>query len=148
MIFQNLGVPELTSLQQKQFAALPYVQTEEGPRVLLLTSRETKRWVVPKGWPIRGLKPHEVAEREALEEAGIRGLVSEESIGTYSYRKRLHYFSSITCEVEVFALLVAEQKLHWRERAQRQLVWLEPAEAALRVQEPELAQIFDNFDGH
>ena len=60
------------------------------PEVLLLTSRETKRWIIPKGWPIRGLKPREVAARDAYEEAGLRGTISgKHPIGAYHYEKRL-----------------------------------------------------------
>jgi ADP-ribose pyrophosphatase YjhB (NUDIX family) len=145
MFRQDSKLPRPTGPQQKQYAALPYVFAPEGLRVLLLTSRETRRWVIPKGWPIGGLEPHEVAKQEARQEAGIHGTVSTGSIGVYSYRKRLHYFSSLICDVDVFPLHAEQQKLHWRERAQRQLVWLSPSEAALRVQEPELAAILRDF---
>ena len=56
--------------------------------MLLVTSRETKRWIIPKGWPIEGLKPSDVAAREGYEEAGIRGVIGEKAIGTYSYERR------------------------------------------------------------
>ena len=57
-----------------QVAALPLTIGEDGvTRVLLLTSRETRRWVIPKGWPMKGCKPYEAAAQEALEEAGVTG---------------------------------------------------------------------------
>src|ERR1700755_1994635 len=69
-----------------QFAALPFQIAPDGLRVLLLTSRETRRWIIPKGWPIRGMKPREVAAREAFEEAGLVGRVAgKRSIGSYNY---------------------------------------------------------------
>jgi ADP-ribose pyrophosphatase YjhB (NUDIX family) len=38
--------------------------------VLLVTSRETGRWIIPKGGPIKGFKPAKTAAREAYEDAG------------------------------------------------------------------------------
>ena len=131
--------------QHRQFAALPFIKDERGISVLLLTSRETGRWVIPKGWPMRGMSGHQVAVQEAKEEAGVSGVVSSQVLGNYSYRKRLHTFSSVDCLVEVYALEVKKQKLKWRERSQRQLVWLPQEEAAARVEEPELAHIIRNF---
>jgi len=73
-----------------QIGALPFRFDDEGGlRVLLITSRESRRWVIPKGWPVRGLKPHRAAEREAYEEAGLEGRVGKSAIGTYAYEKRL-----------------------------------------------------------
>ena len=130
---------------QRQFAALPYLVSADGLRILLITSRETRRWVIPKGWPIRGSAGYEVAEKEAVEEAGVEGLIARKPTGVFHYSKRLHFFSSVNCEVEVYPLRVDRQKLRWRERAQRQLVWVSPEEAAARVQEEELAQLLQGF---
>ena len=135
---------------QRQFAALPYVRNGDGLSVLLLTSRETRRWVIPKGWPMKKRTGFETAEIEARQEAGVTGAVSRTPIGVYTYRKRLHVFSSVICEVEVYPLAVSEQKMKWRERAVRQLVWVSPQEAAERVDEPELAALIRDFrpDAH
>lgn len=138
---------ERPAVDQRQYAALPFVVSENQVRILLVTSRETRRWIIPKGWPIRGLAGHEVAEREAAEEAGVSGQTGKQPIGHFSYRKKLHYFSSVDCLVEVYALQVEKQKLHWRERAQRQIVWVPAAEAAEMVNEPELARIIRDFQG-
>ncbi|HWL48129.1 MAG TPA: NUDIX domain-containing protein, partial [Sphingomonadaceae bacterium] len=73
----------------KQIAALPYRSEGDGSvRVMLITSRETRRWVVPKGNPIRGLAPHEAAAHEAFEEAGLHGIACPTALGSYQYRKR------------------------------------------------------------
>jgi 8-oxo-dGTP pyrophosphatase MutT (NUDIX family) len=104
-----------------QLAALPVKTGDDGiTRVLLVTSRETRRWVIPKGWPMKGLKPYEAAAREALEEAGLKGHVDKKPVGTYTYFKRreAHF---IICNVDVYLLKVDKQLKNWRERDQREL---------------------------
>jgi 8-oxo-dGTP pyrophosphatase MutT (NUDIX family) len=87
-----------------QVAALPVVVGDDGiARVLLLTSRETKRWVIPKGWPMKGLKPHEAAAQEAFEEAGLSGKIGKKPIGRYTYFKRREAHFDV-CVVDVFRL--------------------------------------------
>ncbi len=71
-----------------QYAALPY-RVRDGLELLLITSRETGRWVIPKGWPMKGKTAHAAAAREALEEAGLKGKIGKQSLGDYSYGKRL-----------------------------------------------------------
>src|ERR1700750_93851 len=87
----------------RQFGALPWRIGDHGMReVMLLTSRETHRWVIPKGWPIKGRKPAEVASQEAYEEAGLVGrVVSKRPLGRFYYEKRLAK-KAILCEVRVF----------------------------------------------
>ena len=72
----------------QQYAALPW-RNAQGFEILLITSRETRRWVIPKGWPMPGNSPAESAAQEAYEEAGIRGKIAVQAIGHYGYRKRL-----------------------------------------------------------
>ena len=96
-----------------QHAALPFVRTGDGVEVCLITSRETGRWVLPKGWPKPGLAPHELAEQEAREEAGLQGRVGTKPLGTYEYAKRLHIFFSVMCTVDVYPLRVEQQMLDW-----------------------------------
>ena len=89
-----------------QVAALPLTIGEDGvTRVLLLTSRETKRWVIPKGWPMKGRKPYEAAAQEALEEAGVTGQAKKKPIGTYTYFKRREAHFDV-CRVDVYLLVV------------------------------------------
>ena len=73
-----------------QYAALAWRPCASGGiEVLLITSRETRRWVIPKGWPIKDLRPHQTAAREAWEEAGIEGRTGARKIGVFDYDKRL-----------------------------------------------------------
>jgi len=112
-----------------------------GIEVLLISSRETKRWVVPKGWPIAGLKPWESASREAFEEAGVAGQTARKAIGGYDYDKRLKNGTAKPTHVEVFALEVMVQHPDWPEKGQRTLMWTPRDEAARLVHEAKLAQI-------
>jgi 8-oxo-dGTP pyrophosphatase MutT (NUDIX family) len=126
-----------------QFAALPFHFGADGrPRVMLLTSRETKRWVIPKGWPMPGRKPREVAAREALEEAGLVGtIVGKHPVGRYHYEKQLSPGHSILCEVTVYLFQVERQLDDWPEKAQRETKWFEPSDAYALVHEGGLAEI-------
>ncbi|MBL7405872.1 NUDIX domain-containing protein, partial [Escherichia coli] len=75
---------------RRQVGALPFRHGRDGKtKILLVTSRESRRWVIPKGWPMKGRKPFEAAAREAYEEAGLRGAVGKRPIGLYLYQKRL-----------------------------------------------------------
>ena len=114
-------------------------------KVLLVTSRDTGRWVLPKGWPMKGRKPRSAAKREALEEAGVVGRIGKRSIGTFHYAKRLADGELVTCEVHVFPLAVIRQRKRWPEQRQRALRWFAPEEAAQVVQEPELAALLEAF---
>ena len=127
-----------------QFAALPYRQ-DEDLRILLVTSRDTGRWVIPKGWPMKGRKPHAAAAQEAFEEAGVEGRVAKQSIGFYRYQKRLADGATRPCVVHVFPLEVARQHKHWREQGQRTVAWFTLEEAAHAVHEAELQDLIHVF---
>jgi 8-oxo-dGTP pyrophosphatase MutT (NUDIX family) len=127
-----------------QYAALPY--RDEGElEVLLVTSRETRRWIIPKGWPMASRHAWESAAREALEEAGVEGAVSHTPVGTYIYDKRLAGGVLVPCSVEVFALKVARQRKQWREKDQREVRWVSIAEAIEMVQEQGLKIVLRTF---
>ena len=132
----------------KQFAALPWRIGEGGLRqVMLLTSRETRRWVIPKGWPMKGRKPAEVASREAYEEAGLIGqIIGKRAVGSYYYDKRLAK-ALVLCEVRVFLFRVEQQLDDWPEKGQRETRWFDADEAAKLVDEGGLAEILDRFAG-
>jgi 8-oxo-dGTP pyrophosphatase MutT (NUDIX family) len=121
-----------------QYAALPYRRRGDGVEIMLITSRDTGRWVIPEGWPMPGLAPCHSAAREAREEGGLVGKVGEQPIGRYHYQKRLADGSWVPCAVEVFALEVERQMRTWLERHQRRTQWFALQEAADAVQEPEL----------
>ena len=131
---------------RRQVAALPYRFDMRGElEVLLITSRETRRWVLPKGWPMPGRKAHRAAEREAYEEAGLKGRISKQVLGTYGYDKRLDNGMVVSCEVSVFPLHVTGQRSRWPERDQRELYWCKPHEAADLVQEDDLKLLLHAF---
>ncbi|QYA05891.1 NUDIX hydrolase [Agrobacterium larrymoorei] len=113
--------------------------------VLLLTSRDTGRWVIPKGWPMEGKKAHAVAEREAFEEAGVRGSANKEPFGFFHYEKKLRNGVKVTCRVQVHLLEVADLVKNFPERESRKLEWVLPDEARKRVNEPELRELFISF---
>jgi 8-oxo-dGTP pyrophosphatase MutT (NUDIX family) len=128
-----------------QYAALPYRIGRSGLQILLITSRDSGRWIIPKGWPIAGLTPSESAAREAWEEAGIRGNVSTDSIGTYGYEKRLADDTTRTCDVEVFALEVTEERDAWPEQHQRQRQWLSVEDAGQRISEAKVRPLMESL---
>lgn len=130
----------------KQCAALPYLECEGRTLVLLLTTRGRGRWSIPKGWPKTGTRDAALAAREAFEEAGVRGKVSEQPIGYFEYTKRLHLFAWIRCRVEVYALHVDRQYLDWPERASRKYTWVTLADAAALIKEPQLRQLLQRLD--
>ncbi len=114
--------------------------------ILLVTSRQTRRWIIPKGWPIKGLKPPKSAAREAYEEAGIRGTMGGKSIGAFSYSKRLDDNAGIIpCEVRVFAMRVKRQLATWPEASERQTRWFEPAQAVAAVTDNGLRHVIEAF---
>jgi 8-oxo-dGTP pyrophosphatase MutT (NUDIX family) len=125
-----------------QYAALPFCHKEGAPRVMLVTSRETGRWVIPKGWPMPGRRPCQVAKREAFEEAGLIGkLVDKHPVGSYRYTKVLSPQQQVLCEVLVFLFQVECQLDMWPEKSQRETQWFEPEDAAALVDEAGLGEI-------
>lgn len=130
-----------------QYAALPYRVEDGHPMVLLVTSRETKRWILPKGQPERKLSPHQVAEAEAYEEAGLVGTVFKSAFARYDTFKRLKSGREVPCLMQVYLLEVTHELDAWPEKGQRERRWMTPGEAALMVTEPGLAQILMNFGG-
>jgi 8-oxo-dGTP pyrophosphatase MutT (NUDIX family) len=125
-----------------QYAALPYrLRGKSRTEVMLVTSRETQRWIIPKGWPQKGKAPHDSAAREAFEEAGVVGAVGKRSVGSFPYQKRLKNGVVTLCEVHVFTLRVRRQRKQWPEKEQREVKWLSPKDAAETVKEPMLSEI-------
>ena len=114
--------------------------------VLLVTSRETRRWVIPKGNPHGGLAPHASAAVEAEEEAGVRGAACPTPLGSYRYRKRRRNGASLMLDVDVFPLAVTQELPDWKERNERERRWFSLAEAADAVEEADLAALIRSFD--
>ena len=129
-----------------QFAALPWRISESGTRqVMLLTSRETRRWVIPKGWPMKKRKPAEVASQEAYEEAGLIGrIVGKRPVGSFHYEKRLAK-KALLCQVRVFLFRVERQLDNWPEKSDRETKWFDANEATNLVDEGGPAEIIGAF---
>lgn len=133
--------------KRAQYAALCYRLRENGgsPDILLLTSRDTGRWVIPKGWPMGSLPGHEVAAQEALEEAGVIGEAERQPVGSFGYDKAMPEGVKMPCEVQVHALKVTEYAEEFKEKGKRRIEWVSPGEAETRVQEPELKKLIHDF---
>ena len=128
-----------------QYAALPWRRAGRRLEVLLITSRETHRWVIPKGWPMKGLAPQEAAAVEASEEAGISGQIEAGPVGSYRYLKRMKDGQTIPIQVIVFPLEVEGQIEHYKEQGQRQFSWFRYQKAATLVAEPNLQRLIRDF---
>lgn len=133
---------------RKQVAALPIaLGPKKALRVLVITSRETKRFIVPKGWPIKGLKDHRAAEIEAREEAGLIGRARPKPVGSYLYWKRQEQTFELI-KVKLFLFAVQRQLESWTEKGEREMAWLSIADAAKLVDEPGLAELMLNLPTH
>jgi 8-oxo-dGTP pyrophosphatase MutT (NUDIX family) len=130
----------------RQYGAIALrVGARDQLQVLLLTSRGTGRWVIPKGWPIRNRTPAGTARREAFEEAGVKGeLWSKKPIGSFRYMKRDENFTGEIL-VQVFVLGVEQQKKDWPEKHERRVRWCSLRQAAALVKERELAKLLRNI---
>ncbi|MEN8656650.1 NUDIX domain-containing protein [Marivita sp.] len=126
----------------EQIAALPVHWDKNGKlRVLMVTSRDRGRWVMPKGWQMDGKKPWRAAEIEALEEAGAVGFISETAIGHYHYDKRLDDGKKVLCRVTLYPMVVDTLKRRWKESKQRKRHWFSLKKAARLVEEEELSSL-------
>jgi 8-oxo-dGTP pyrophosphatase MutT (NUDIX family) len=133
----------------KQVAALPYDFGPDGDlKVMLITSRRTRRWVIPKGNPIKGLKAHRAAEQEAFEEAGLVGVTASRPIGKFHYDKLKTDQTIADVEVMVFPMQVTAQVNDWPERRQRERRWLDPVSASQMADDAGLRALILAFDPH
>ncbi len=143
------GAIRVGSRTISQIAALPY-RTEgnaiDAPvRVLLVTSRENKRWVIPKGNATTSMTRHSAAALEAEEEAGVRGLVCPTPLGSFRYRKKRGNGASLMIDVDVFPLAVTQELESWKEQGQRERCWFSLQDAAAAVDEPDLRELIRSF---
>jgi 8-oxo-dGTP pyrophosphatase MutT (NUDIX family) len=133
---------------RQQFGAICWraVKPGNGYEMLLVTTRGTGRWVVPKGWPIKDKAPYKAAEQEALEEAGVRGKADRRPVGTYTYAKQLPDGRVVPCMVEVYAIKVDKLVRNFKEQGQRERKWVSFAEAESLVEEPDLRGLIIRLD--
>jgi 8-oxo-dGTP pyrophosphatase MutT (NUDIX family) len=129
---------------EKQIAALPWRVRKDRVEVLLVTSRETKRWVIPKGWPMKNKSDSAAAKIEAFEEAGVKGRVRTKPLGKYEYIKR-HEDGDFLCQVHVHTLEVGEELDIWPEESERRRKWFDGEKAAEAVDEPDLQVLIQKF---
>lgn len=144
--FDDYAMPMFRRPGRLQVAALCYRATSDGPRVLLISSRGSGRWIIPKGGLMRGRTAREAAITEAWEEAGVvpRG-TSEMPIGAFEYEKVSRSGLPVRCDVMVFALEVRAMEDAFPEASQRRRLWLPPCDAADLVGEPGLKAILRSF---
>jgi 8-oxo-dGTP pyrophosphatase MutT (NUDIX family) len=114
----------------KQFAALPVMEISGVPHVLLITSRSSQRWIIPKGQPEKKLHPNAVAALEALEEAGVTGTIGKQPLGRYRSEKCLASGKLVPVEVTVFRLDVLEHLEQWKEQLERRILWIPLSQAS------------------
>ncbi len=125
----------------RQVAAIPFrLDGAGGVEVLLITSSTTKRFIVPKGWPMKGKSGKKAAMIEAEEEAGVRGKMLKAPLGTYAYWKRLST-RFVHIKVTVYLMAVADTLPKWKESSRRHRAWLSPEDAATLIDEPDLASL-------
>jgi ADP-ribose pyrophosphatase YjhB (NUDIX family) len=126
----------------RQVAALPVRRGPDGSLlVLLVTTLQTQRWIIPKGWPLPDYHDYLAAAAEAREEAGVLGEAQAMSIGSYTYEKRKKATGPVPVRVSVFLLEVQEELETWPECQRRQRAWFTLTDAAAAVREPELREL-------
>ena len=147
-IWTDFIAPILRRPSQYQVAALCWRGTDDGIEVLLVSSRTTRRWILPKGWPMPDRDGAGTALQEAWEEAGIRADGSPPvRIGRYRYRKRLTGDVPVQTMVDIYAIRVIGLEDAFPEAGQRAREWFPPEQAATLVQEPELASLLREGTG-
>jgi 8-oxo-dGTP pyrophosphatase MutT (NUDIX family) len=130
---------------RSQFGAIPWRMNDGKLEILLITSRGTKRWILPKGWPMDDATPAEAAATEAYEEAGVTGVASNAALGFYSYRKAFGG-DDLPIVVAMFPLRVKKVFKDWPEKGERKRKWVSPKKAAALLQVPELRQMLRSFN--
>ncbi len=130
-----------------QVAALPLrLSNASKVEVLLVTSRDTGRWVPPKGWANKKKSPWSSAKIEAWEEAGALGAISKTPLGTFDYFKLLDDGTVITCRVTLYPMVVKKLSKNWKEKHERKRCWFLPEHAARKVREPELGAMISSIE--
>ena len=136
----NLKSPKTAPATLHQVAALPIRERDGEVEVCLITTRGTRRWTLPKGWPMKGRQDPTAARIEAEQEAGVTGKSVKKSVGSFVYwKRRAKHFDLI--EVTVYPLVEIETLPVWKEQAQRHVRWTSLRDAATIVDEPGLSAL-------
>ena len=144
--WQDMVLPIFKRPKRIQVAALCYRETPEGKKVLLITSRDTGRWIMPKGWPIDGLDGSGAALQEAWEEAGVTEAdIESEPMGIFEYDKGLGEGLTVPVTTQVYLTRVRELSEDYPEANMRKRAWFTPKEASELVNEPDLKEILVAF---
>ncbi len=126
---------------RRQVAALCYRKGKKGTEVLLITSRTSKRWIIPKGWPMANHSARKTARIEAYEEAGVVGKASKEPIGDFLSFKGLRNGLKVRTIVSVYAIKVDKQIKNFPEKGERDFAWLSPDKALEQCNDPGLRDL-------
>lgn len=125
-----------------QTGALPWrIGPGNRAEVLLVTGRNSGRWMIPKGWPMRGKSLAKAAAQEAFEEAGVKGTISTKPLGSFRHVKQHLIFRPLEVSILVHALSVKRELAKWPESGERERRWFTLAEAASSVDSKDLAQL-------
>jgi 8-oxo-dGTP pyrophosphatase MutT (NUDIX family) len=141
---RNVARDEVTGLPQ-QTGALPWWITGKKLQFLLVTGRLSKRWTVPKGWPMYGKTLAEAAAQEAFEEAGVEGRIETQPIGRFDHTKTHAVLGPLDVTILVFPMEATRLLSRWPERDARERKWLSPAKAAKLVENSQLRAILLDF---
>ncbi|MGP9788585.1 NUDIX hydrolase [Roseinatronobacter sp. NSM] len=128
-----------------QAAALCLRDGPTGPEVLLVRTLRLRQWVIPKGWPMKGKSLAQAAAIEAWEEAGVRGIVSDDPIGAFTYTKIKKSGLPVTCRAQVYRLDVLETADTYPEARKRHRQWFPVAQAADIVRDPEVQALLQKL---
>ena len=129
-----------------QFAALCYRVRRGKLQILVITSRGSRRWIMPKGWPIDGKTPSASAAREAWEEAGVTGRASDVCLGVYGYGKNMGDADELPCLAMLYPVEVKSLARKYPEAGERRRRWVSRKKAARLVDEPDLGRMILDFD--
>jgi len=132
------------TILRHQIAALPFRETFGQLEVCLVTTRETGRWTLPKGWPMKNRKDHAAARVEAEQEAGLSGDIGKTPVGSFRYFKRLADRFELVL-VTVYPLPVTKVFATWKEQSSRQVQWASFHDASVVVEEPELKTLLSEI---
>lgn len=146
-LWSNFIAPLLRRPSRFQVAALCFRRAEAGLEVLMITSLQTRRWILPKGWPKNGFDAGGVAIEEAWEEAGVQPAGgAPKRVGSYRYDKRLRGGVPVRTDVEVYAIETGTLAETYPEAGRRARRWMTPSEAAELVEEKDLSQLLSTVE--